>query len=118
MSLSSPLRLDYVIRDVLLFSVIAIFAGFFLDTILPSVRQKESPWETVLLILLQLITSAVLCFLFHELYGIVFHESNSNVYFGFTFFIVVFFGVQIQLYDRLMKLYKSITGQQIVHYYL
>lgn len=105
-------HLIHIILNALFFGALAIFLGFIIDYIFSNPEDNESTLTLFILIMLQIVITAVIIyyvdFIYEKVIGI-----DSDDYFGFTMFTVIFFLVQEQLFDRLSIFYRRITGQNI-----
>lgn len=99
-----------ILRDALLFSVLAVILGFLIDYLFPLPNKNESTLKTIFLIALQIVIGAITVYLVAEIYTYIFGYDPDR-YFGFTMYTVVYFLVQIQLLYRLNMLYIKMTGK-------
>ena len=104
--------LGLVVRDTLFFSIVAILLGYLIDRIYPPISSDETPSETFLLIIVQILLGALVIFLVFSLYQGRF-RSDPDIYLGATIFVVIFFMVQTQLLHRLVNFYTDTSGVQL-----
>lgn len=103
----------HVLLNVLIFAVLGILLGFTVDYIFPPPTDDEGVGILWVLILTQIVFTAILIYYIDRLYEYVF-GVDSDTYFGMTIFMLLFFLVQQQLFYRLNLLSIKLTGQSLV----
>jgi hypothetical protein len=106
----------YAVRDIIIFSIVAIVCGFTIDYIYPQSNITDSVWITLFWLFFQIFIGGLVIYGLSRLYELV-TGAKADQYFGLTFFVVLFFLIQIQLYNRLVKVYYTITGRKLHHLY-
>ena len=100
----------YIIRDSLIFGILGVILGFVVDLIFPLPNKNDSIVKTTILMFIQIAVSAIIIFFIAEMYTLIF-GYNSDKFYGFTMFTVIFFLSQYQLINRLNILYVKLTGK-------
>ncbi|MHB1910110.1 MAG: hypothetical protein ACYCQJ_14730 [Nitrososphaerales archaeon] len=99
--------------DILILVYVALFAGFFIDLILPRPKPEESLLRSFIMFWIQIIIDALVCmFVATGFEALV--ERDADDYYAFTLFTVIFFLVQVQLFDRIDIIYYRLTGRHLV----
>lgn len=106
----------YAVRDIIIFSILAIVCGFILDFIYPVSSLTDSVWRTLFFLFFQIFIGGLIVYGLSYLYNMI-TGNQPDQYFGLTFFVVLFFLIQVQLYNRLVKIYYTITGRKLHHLY-
>jgi hypothetical protein len=104
--------LKFVLRDAILFAVAGITLGFIIDLFFTDPTRDETIPQTIILILLQTIVCATIVWFIAKAYEKTF-GSDPDQFYGLTMFSVLFFLVQVQLFERVAVLYQTITKHKL-----
>ncbi len=99
-----------VARDAVIFCILGLILGFLVDFLFVDPDPYEYLFETIFYILMQVIICAVIVYCIGQAYEAYF-GFDPDTYFGLTMFIVIFFLVQVQLFERVALLFEKITGR-------
>jgi hypothetical protein len=102
----------YIVRDAVIFAVLGIGLGFLVDLIFIDPDPEESILETIFYILLQTIVCSIIIYYIAKFYEVIF-KHDSGLYRGIDMFIVLFFLVQTQLFERVSLLFRKVTGKKL-----
>jgi hypothetical protein len=98
--------------EVIGFAILALLIGFSITIFIPMVTLTESIWETIGWLFYQLIIDAILIYVIDKAYILVFgHDSDE--YIGIVIFTNILFACQVQLYQRIRKIYFISVGRDL-----
>ena len=99
--------------DAVVFTAIAIVFGFLIDFLAPRFDLDEPPLWSLNLVMLQVVVDIIILYIIVNIYQYLFGRAVDESL-GQTMFIVIFFLVQIQLFQRLNNVWYHITGRYMV----
>lgn len=104
-----PENIGIVIRDSLIFIVLALVLGFLLEMLIPNIKANESHLVSFLYIILQLILTIVIVYIILVFYERI-TKSDAYDFLGITVFLIVFLILQNQVTMRTRYLYHYFSG--------
>jgi hypothetical protein len=104
-----------VMGEVIIFALLAVLLGFTITYMMPDTSPDEPIWSTCLYLILQIIINAVIIFLVDNTYVQLF-GFDSDTYIGMTIFTMLLLITQIQIYNRVSKIYYALTGNKITRH--
>ncbi len=109
--LSKPLV--RVVFEVIFFAILGLIIGITLTYIFPNDVHTESAWASFGWLIFQVIVNAVVIFFFDKSYFLVF-GTDSDEYIGITIFTSIMLLSQVQLFNRIKKIYYATTGKELI----
>jgi len=104
--------LVYVARDAVIFALFGLILGFIIDFLFVDPDVEESIIESIFYILLQVVICTAIVYYIGKAYeGFFGYDPDS--FSGLTMFTVIFFIVQVQLFERVSLLFHKITGRKL-----
>lgn len=104
--------LHLLARDAILYGVAGLGLGFVVDFFFVDPDPEESTLEVIFYILLQVIVCTIITYYIGKCYEKYF-GGDKDQHTGFTLFIVIFFLVQVQLFERISLLFHRMTGKKL-----
>lgn len=95
--------------EVIVFSLLGLLFGFLLTYLFPALMPDESPWLSLLYVILQVLINTIIIFAIDEAYVCIF-KHDSDDYVGITVFSIVLFACQFQIQGRIRYIYRKTTN--------
>lgn len=104
--------LPLIIRDMLLFGILGIILGLLVDFVFVDPTPDENLMEAIFYLLLQIVICGIIIYYLAKGYQRIF-GTEPDLYYGLTMFEIIFFLVQVQLFERISILFHRFVGHPL-----